>query len=164
MGTWNIGFLILFFLIVFYVAGLIYMSIVWQLANTVSVLEDSYGFEAMKRSRQLIKGKVGVTVFIFLVLVFFHIVVQGAFQKLVVHGLPDMVSRVAYGIVCLFLHATLVLYGHVFHTIIYLVCKSYHNENIDKLALSGHLEAYSDHQEYVPLKGQEDVEPGELMV
>ncbi|KAM7511168.1 hypothetical protein LguiB_010043 [Lonicera macranthoides] len=34
----------------------------------------------------------------------------------------------------------LILFGLVFQTIIYFVCKSYHHENIDKSALSNHLE------------------------
>ncbi|KAJ9675124.1 hypothetical protein PVL29_024179 [Vitis rotundifolia] len=164
MAPSNTGFLILFFLVVFYLVGLVYMSIVWQLANTVSVLEDSYGIEAMKRSRELIKGKVGVAVFIFFKLGFFNIVIQAAFQRLVVHGESlDMINRAEYAIICFLLHVMLVLFGHALHTIIYLVCKSYHNENIDKLALSDHLEAYSDHQDRVPLKG-DDVKPGQLLV
>ncbi|KAL6316393.1 hypothetical protein AAG906_018096 [Vitis piasezkii] len=159
----NTGFLILFFLVIFYLVGLVYMSIVWQLANTVSVLEDSYGIEAMKRSRELIKGKVGVAVFIFFKLGFFNIIIQAAFQRLVVHGESlGMINRAEYAIICFLLHVMLVLFGHALHTIIYLVCKSYHNENIDKLALSDHLEAYSDHQDHVPLKG-EDVKPGQLL-
>ncbi|KAL6315743.1 hypothetical protein AAG906_007167 [Vitis piasezkii] len=151
MAPSNTGFLILFFLVIFYLVGLVYMSIVWQLANTVSVLEDSYGIEAMKRSRELIKGKVGVAVFIF-----FKLEAGGAWESL------GMINRAEYAIICFLLHVMLVLFGHALHTIIYLVCKSYHNENIDKLALSDHLEAYSDHQDHVPLKG-EDVKPGQLL-
>ena len=164
MEPTNTGFLILFFLVVFYLVGLVYMSIVWQLANTISVLEDSYGIEAMKRSSELIKGKTGVTVFIFFKLGFSYIIIQAVFQRLVVHGESlDMINRAVYAIICFLFHVKLVLFGHALHTIIYLVCKSYHNENIYKLALSDHLEAYSDHQDYAPLKG-EDVKPGQLSV
>ena len=164
MAPSNTGFLILLFLVIFYLVGLVYMSIVWQLANTVSVLEDSYGIEAMKRSSELIKGKTGVTVFIFFKLGFSYIIIQAAFQRLVVHGESlDMINRAVYAIICFLFHVKLVLFGHALHTIIYLVCKSYHNENIYKLALSDHLEAYSDHQDYAPLKG-EDVKPGQLSV
>ncbi|KAL6315745.1 hypothetical protein AAG906_007170 [Vitis piasezkii] len=147
MAPTNTGFLILFFLVIFYLVGLVYMSIVWQLANTVSVLEESYGIEAMKRSTG-----------------FSYIIIQAAFQRLVVHGESlDMINRAVYAIICFLFHVKLVLFGHALHTIIYLVCKSYHNENIYKLALSDHLEAYSDHQDYAPLKG-EDVKPGQLSV
>ncbi|KAK4387356.1 hypothetical protein Sango_2342200 [Sesamum angolense] len=38
-------------------------------------------------------------------------------------------------------------------TVIYFVCKSYHHENIDKSALSDHLEVYVG--DYVPLKGKD---------
>lgn len=40
----------------FYLAGLVYISIVWHLASVVSVLEESKGFDAMRKSRLLIKG------------------------------------------------------------------------------------------------------------
>ncbi|KAK7849110.1 hypothetical protein CFP56_003771 [Quercus suber] len=38
-------------------------------------------------------------------------------------------------------------------TVLYFVCKSYHHENIDKSALSDHLEVYLG--EYVPLKAKD---------
>lgn len=40
----------------------------------------------------------------------------------------------------------------VVQTVIYLVCKSYHHENIDKSILADHLEVYLG--EYVPLNGK----------
>lgn len=49
-----IAVLILFF----YLAGLVYLSVVWHVASVVSVLEDSKGFDAMRKSRDLIKGAV----------------------------------------------------------------------------------------------------------
>jgi lysylphosphatidylglycerol synthetase-like protein (DUF2156 family) len=43
-------------IICFYLAGLVYISVIWHLASVVSVLEDSKGFHAMSKSRLLIKG------------------------------------------------------------------------------------------------------------
>ncbi|XP_062158601.1 uncharacterized protein LOC133866051 [Alnus glutinosa] len=134
-----------------YVAGLVYMAIVWQLASVVTVLEDTCGFRAMMKSKALIKGKTGVATIISLMFNISVWLVQVAFEKLVVRGESSgMVSRVAIGIICLLLLSKLTLFGLVIHTVIYLVCKSYHHENIDKPALSDHLEVNLG--EYVPLK------------
>ncbi|GMI82963.1 hypothetical protein like AT4G19950 [Hibiscus trionum] len=68
---------------------------------------------------------------------------QIAFKRLVVEGTSiGMVSRVVYAIVCLLLLCTTILFGLVIQTLVYFVCKSYHHENIDKSALSDHLEVY----------------------
>ncbi|KAJ9675119.1 hypothetical protein PVL29_024174 [Vitis rotundifolia] len=149
----NVGMSILLVVVVLYLMGLLYMSVVWQLASTISVLEDSYGFEAMKRSNQLIKGKVGVSTLIFLKLGLLHYVLQKALERVVVNGESlGMVNRVAYANVCLSLFLLVGLFERVIQTIIYFVCKSYHHEGVDKLALSDHLQVYT--QEYsLPLKG-----------
>uniref|UniRef100_A0A7N2RAW8 Uncharacterized protein n=1 Tax=Quercus lobata TaxID=97700 RepID=A0A7N2RAW8_QUELO len=86
---------------ILYFVGFVYMTIVWQLASVVTVLEDTYGFGAMIKSKALIRGKMVVAVL----------------------------------------------------TVLYFVCKSYHHENIDKSALSDHLEVYLG--EYVPLKAKD---------
>ncbi|XP_065631902.1 uncharacterized protein LOC111984331 [Quercus suber] len=86
---------------ILYFVGFAYMTIVWQLASVVTVLEDTYGFGAMIKSKALIEGKMGVAAL----------------------------------------------------TVLYFVCKSYHHENIDKSALSDHLEVYLG--EYVPLKAKD---------
>ena len=149
----NVGMSILLVVVVLYLMGLLYMSVVWQLASTISVLEDSYGFQAMKRSNQLIKGKVGVSTLIFLNLGLLHYVLQKALERVVVNGESlGMVNRVAYANVCLSLFLLLGLFERVIQTIIYFVCKSYHHERVDKLALSDHLQVYT--QEYsLPSKG-----------
>ncbi|XP_011027399.1 PREDICTED: uncharacterized protein LOC105127717 isoform X2 [Populus euphratica] len=79
-------------LLVLYFMGFVYMIIVWQLASSVSVLEEACGFKAMTKSRALIK-------------------------------------------------------------VIYFVCKSNHHENIEKSALSDHLDVY--HGEHVPLNSKD---------
>ncbi|KAL6316507.1 hypothetical protein AAG906_018210 [Vitis piasezkii] len=138
----NVGLVILSVVVVLYLMGFLYMSIVWQLASTISVLEDSCGFQAMKKSNQLIRGKVGMATFIFL-----KLGLGGA------AGEPlGMVNRVAFANVCLSLLSLLSLFERVIQTVIYFVCKSHHHENIDKLALSDHLQVYTQDY-YIPLKG-----------
>jgi hypothetical protein len=137
---------------ILYAVGFVYMVIVLQLANVVTVLEDARGFHALSRSKALIKGKMGVSTILLLMFNISVWLVQVAFQKLVVDGGESLglVNRVAIGIICLLLLFNLNLFWLAIQTVIYLVCKSYHHENIDKFALSDHLEAYLG--EYVPLK------------
>lgn len=137
-----------------YLAGFVYMTIVWQLASVVTVLEDSCGVGAMVKSKALLKGKMWVAAIVFLMLNVSSILIQVAFERLVVRGESlGNFCRVAYGIMCFLLLFKLILFGLVIQTVIYFVCKSYHHENIDKSALSDHLEVYLG--DYVPLKAKD---------
>ncbi|KAG6624330.1 hypothetical protein I3843_16G020700 [Carya illinoinensis] len=139
---------------ILYLVGFVYMTIVWQLASVVTVLEDSYGVRAMLKSKALLKGKMLVATVIFFKLNISLAIIQIAFRKLVVHGWRlGMASRLGYGIISLLLLFMLLLFGLVIQTVIYFVCKSYHHENIDKSTLSDHLEVYLG--EYVPLKAKD---------
>lgn len=145
---------ILYVILGFYVVGHFYLSVIWHLASVVSVLEESCGFAAMIKSQALIKGKMLVTAVIFFVMNISLFLVRMVFWRLVVHGWSlGTGSRVLFGIFCFLLLFKLMLFGLVIQTVIYFVCKSYHHENIDKSALSDHLEVYLG--EYVPLKSKD---------
>ncbi|EEF42038.1 uncharacterized protein LOC8270420 [Ricinus communis] len=140
--------------LVLYFVGVVYLGIIWQLASVVSVLEEACGVKAMIKSRQLIRGKIWIAAIINFTLNLSLFIIQAVFERLVVHGRSlNMVNRVSYGIICFLLLFKLFLFGLVIHTVIYFVCKSYHHENIDKSALSDHLEVYLG--EYVPLKSKD---------
>jgi hypothetical protein len=119
------------------------------------VLEDLYGFKSMVKSKELIKGKMGLSIFIFLVLNVSFVLIRLVFKVVVVNGTWcfGYVDRTAYGILSLLLLSLLFLFGLVLQTVLYLVCKSYHHENIDKSALADHLEVYLG--EYVPLTAKD---------
>ncbi|KAJ8625479.1 hypothetical protein MRB53_034009 [Persea americana] len=137
----------------FYFVGFVYISLVWHLASVVSVLEDSYGISAMQKSRDLIRGKVWVSAAVFLQLNLVFIAIHIMFSVMVVHGMRvGIVGKIGYGVLFLVLLAGFMLIGLVVQTVIYLVCKSYHHENIDKSILADHLEVYLG--EYVPLNGK----------
>ncbi|GMP79646.1 hypothetical protein CsSME_00035108 [Camellia sinensis var. sinensis] len=146
---------VLIIMVRLYAIGFFYLTIVWQIASVVSVLEDSYGFKAMIKSKNLIKGKMWITIVIFFKLNFAMVAIEILFEKLVVHGgeSVSVAGRVGFGILCLFLLLTLFLFGLVIQTVIYFVCKSYHHENIDKSTLSDHLEVYLG--EDVPLTAKD---------
>lgn len=156
VDTFLIDAIILVIMLVIYMAGFIYMTVIWNLASVVSVLEDSYGIKAMMKSKELIKGKMLVTVVIFLKLNLSMAAIRILFDEYVVHGSRIMLGflhRIGFGMICLLLLFKVILFGLVIQTIIYFVCKSYHHEKIDKSVLSDHLEVYLG--EYVPLKSKD---------
>lgn len=146
--------MILIILLVLYLVGLVYISVIWHLASVVSVLEESYGLNAMIKSQDLIKGKIGISMVILVIVNIFFFGIEFAFEWFVVlgHG-GGLVFRIGVGIVCLALLSMLILFGLIIQTIIYFICKSYHHENIDKSSLADHLEVYLG--EYVPLKSKD---------
>ncbi|KEH35395.1 hypothetical protein MtrunA17_Chr3g0125721 [Medicago truncatula] len=137
---------------ILYFVGLVYLNVVWQLANVVTVLEDSYGFEAMMKSKELIKGKMGLSIFITLQFNFCFFVIRFLFGMLVVNGWKwfelSLMSRITIGFVCFLFLSHLFLLILIMQTVLYFVCKSYQNESIDKCSPS--LEHVKVHQgEYV---------------
>ncbi|XAR62418.1 hypothetical protein NMG60_11017163 [Bertholletia excelsa] len=139
---------------ILYACGFVYLTVVWQLASVVSVLEDSKGFKAMVKSKNLIKGKAWVAIAIFLMLIVCLIGIEAIFELLVVHGGEfGVVGRVGFGAICCLLMFKLVLFGLVVQTVIYFVCKSYHHESIDRSSLSTHLEVYLG--DYVRLRAKD---------
>ncbi|KAI3972019.1 hypothetical protein MKW92_040177 [Papaver armeniacum] len=125
------GFHILFHIyIVIYAAGLAYIGVIWHLASVVSVLDQSYGYKAILKSKALIK-------------LFF-----------ISHGRIGVMGKVGLGIFRFLLLSFCIQFALVIQTVVYFVCKSYHHENIDKSCLAEHLEAYN----YVPLNEDGDIQ------
>ncbi|XP_031116829.1 uncharacterized protein LOC116020499 [Ipomoea triloba] len=154
MGPRGFGLFGALLLTLMYMAGFVYITVIYHLASVVSVLEDVHGLEAIIKSKGLIKGKLGISAIIFMLLNTLFFGIQTGFEYFVVLGYGGGFSgRVGYGIVFVLLLAILMLLGLTVQTIIYLICKSYHHENIDKSSLSDHLEDF--HGEYVPLKSKD---------
>ncbi|KAK9293264.1 hypothetical protein L1049_021255 [Liquidambar formosana] len=157
----GIGLTVFVLLLILYLMGLVYMSIIWQLASVVTVLEDSYGIQAMKRSKALVKGKMGVAIGIFLLLNLFFGGTLLTFEIFGVYAFEGIIIRMGFGIGCLLLLVWLILIGLTLQTVLYFVCKSYHHEIIDKSSLEYRLEVYLG--EYVDLKAN-NVQLGECHV
>ncbi|CAN6543514.1 unnamed protein product [Malus baccata var. baccata] len=154
MGNSDAGVIIGFFLLIVYFLGFVYLTLIWQLASVVSVLEEARGIKAMAKSKALLKGNMWVATIIFFKLNVLGALLQFGFQQLVMRGRSfGLVDRVAYGVICLLLLFKLILFGLVIQTVLYFVCKSYHHENIDKSLLSDHLEVYLG--DYVPLRSKD---------
>ena len=132
-----------------YIIGFVYITTVCQLASAVTILEESSGIEAMKRSRNLIKGKFRMALSLFFMSNVLVWTIEFVFYNLVVSGLVSgMWKRALIAMFCLALLVTVYLYGLVLQTISYFVCKSYHNEIIDKPTLSQLLGEYERLYEY----------------
>ncbi|KAI3903654.1 hypothetical protein MKW98_032308 [Papaver atlanticum] len=155
------GFHILFHInIVIYTSGLAYIGVIWHLASVVSVLEESYGYKAILKSKALIKGKTSIALVVFIELQISFMVVLSTFEILVTHGRIGVMGKVSLGIFCFLLLSFFIHFALVIQTVVYFVCKSYHQEHIDKSCLAEHLEAY----DYVPLTEDRDIQLEEYEV
>ncbi|KAI4310793.1 hypothetical protein MLD38_035743 [Melastoma candidum] len=142
-------------LVILCVVGFAYLCIIWYLGSVISVLEDQKGIQAMVKAKDLFMGKRRVISFVFLLLGFIFQGIQNMFWYLVEFEL-NSAFHVGIGILCLFLLTILFLLGLVVQTVIYFVCKSYHYELVDKLALTEHLEAFLPNYDH--LKEIKDVQ------
>ncbi|XP_042002528.1 uncharacterized protein LOC121751799 [Salvia splendens] len=67
-----------------YLIEFLYITIIWHVVTVVSVLEESYGINAMTKSQDLIKGKMGVAFAVFMVIGVCFFAIQLMFEMLVV--------------------------------------------------------------------------------
>ncbi|MCO5604071.1 hypothetical protein L7F22_058228 [Adiantum nelumboides] len=138
-----------------FAAALFHFTCIFNLASVISVLEDSNGIRALKKSNFLIKGKRFVAYGLYaLYLIFTSAVVVGFdFASI---NLSSAALEVLIAIVFAVLLAFVDQLGIVVFTILYFTCKAYHHEGIDMLALSEHLGAYAG--EYVNLRASVQME------
>ncbi|XP_056159069.1 uncharacterized protein LOC115682448 [Syzygium oleosum] len=135
-----LGITVAVIVLILFVIGFVYITMIWQLASVISVLEDVYGRKAMVKSKRLMKGKMGLSVWCFLGVLVCAVLVQALFECFVVLDLVPIAIKIGVGLICLLLLSMVVLFDLVVQTVIYFVCKSYHHENIDNSSLPDHLE------------------------
>ncbi|XP_026458466.1 uncharacterized protein LOC113358976 [Papaver somniferum] len=127
--------ILLLFLSVFYFIGLVYVTLIYNVATVVCVLEKDYGRKAFGRSRKLIKGKRWVSFFVYLILDIVFVGILVAYSLLVVNGNRlSLVGKVFVAIGCYLLMTVLLHFYFVIQTVIYFKCKSHHNESISDVA------------------------------
>lgn len=150
---YSLGFAIGVILLILHLIGFVYITIIWHLASVISVLEDSYGKEAMIKSKEFIKCKMGTGIAVSLLIFVCFLGNQLGFQIFVVIGLGgDGELRIGVAILCLIFLLKVILFGLVAQTVLYFVCKSCHHENIQKSSLADIL---GFNGEYVPLKARD---------
>ncbi|KAK1435551.1 hypothetical protein QVD17_01317 [Tagetes erecta] len=148
------GYVMFWVLFILYSIGFIYITAIWQLASVVTVLESSYGLQAMMKGNGLLKGKKLLSWFVFFVL---YCVFAGILILFYIFTWNFTFFSIIIGVVCLFLLMNMFLVGYVAQTMLYLVCKSYHREPIDKVGLSTQLGGYLE----PVFKPNKDVELGQ---
>ncbi|KAG6398171.1 hypothetical protein SASPL_139626 [Salvia splendens] len=160
VDTKNVGLFVFSILVVFtlFLGVHVYISALWHLASVVSVLEPLYGFAAMKKSYELLRGRT----YIGFSIVFGYLticgVINGIFASIVVHGGDDygVFTRIMVGGFLVGVLVIVNLIGLLAQSVFYYVCKSYHHQTIDKSVLYDHLGGYLG--EYVPLKSSIQME------
>ncbi|KAK1280850.1 hypothetical protein QJS04_geneDACA018545 [Acorus gramineus] len=136
----------------------VYITALWHLASVISVLEPVCGLAAMRKSRELLRGRTRMAA----ALVFFYLsacgFVGGVFGTVVVRGGEDygVFTRILVGGLLVGVLVVVNLVGFLVQSVFYYVCKSYHHQSIDKSALYDHLGGYLG--EYVPLKSSIQME------
>lgn len=138
--------------LVLYFVGLLYLVVVLQLSGVVSALEESSGFKAMAKSRSLLKGKMATaTVVVLAIWLSFGIILwlDDAVRKMIFSESSMIMWMYVLGSLLLsFVILVFLLWKLVLGTMLYFVCKSYHHESVDMLALS-------DDQDPLPLRSSE---------
>ncbi|KAE8708520.1 putative Esterase D [Hibiscus syriacus] len=160
VNTQNVvlSFLAFMVILVLFLGVHVYIMALWHLASVVSVLEPIYGLVAMKKSYELLKGRVNMAC----ILVFGYLaicaVISGTFGTVVVHGGEryGIFWRILVGGFLVGVLVIVNLVGLLVQSVFYYVCKSYHHQGIDKSALHDHLGGYLG--EYVPLKSSIQME------
>ncbi|XP_076901325.1 uncharacterized protein LOC143555703 [Bidens hawaiensis] len=125
---------ILLLVLALYMFGFMFYCIVFHLAIAVSILETSYGKNAIFKATYLMTGKKKAALMISFVLyeclVF---IVYVMYMHLSMYNDLELalVWRVVIAIVCGVLVVMIFLVIMVTQTVLYLVCKSYHHEAIE---------------------------------
>ncbi|KAI6691866.1 hypothetical protein NL676_019576 [Syzygium grande] len=120
-----------FILLILFLSGLVYISVILDLAGVISVLEDIYGLQAVFKSKNLIKGKTRISIAIKLLLTIGSMAIGIVFDVFMANGYGSGFLRLGDAV----LGFLFLLFGLITQTVIYLVCRSYHDENIKKSAL-----------------------------
>ncbi|OMO95892.1 hypothetical protein CCACVL1_05195 [Corchorus capsularis] len=153
-----LSFLAFLIILVLFLGVHVYITALWHLASVVSVLEPLYGLGAMKKSYELLQGRVKMA----FILVFGYLaicgLIGGIFGTVVVHGGESygVFARIVVGGFLVGVLVIVNLVGLLVQSVFYYVCKSYHHQGIDKIALHDHLGGYLG--EYVPLKSSIQME------
>lgn len=151
-------FVSLFTVCILFLVVHVYITALWHLASVVSVLEPIYGWAAMKKSYELLKGRTGMAFsFVFWYLMVCSII-NSVFGGIVVHGgsAYGVFQRIVFGGFLVGVLVIVNLVGLLVQSVFYYVCKSFHHQGIDKMALNDHLGGYLG--EYVPLKSSIQME------
>ncbi|KAM0036812.1 hypothetical protein Hdeb2414_s0014g00430761 [Helianthus debilis subsp. tardiflorus] len=95
---------ILIFVAIFFITFYIYLSVVWSLAIAVSVVEDSYGYSALGKAKELVNGKRvhGFLLNLFFILVLVVICIIGSKLSPAMPIVGGVIQTLLIGIISMF--------------------------------------------------------------
>ncbi|KAL2650373.1 hypothetical protein R1flu_018501 [Riccia fluitans] len=137
-------------LLAVFIGLLVYILLIWDMAGVVSVLEESFGLGALKKSVQVLKGKRATGIALVVLFWLPNFIVSVQFQSQVVNSTGSLWGRISYAALLISLFSALWMMSVIVKSVLYFVCKAYHHESVDRYALSDHLDGYLG--EYMPLK------------
>ncbi|KAI3854724.1 hypothetical protein MKW92_008054 [Papaver armeniacum] len=118
------------------------VTALWHLASVISVVEPNvYGLAAMKKSKQLLRGRTKIA----LELASFYLVATWIVEKVFGYAMQFPVHfmvKLLLGLLCLFMLVAVNLTGILVQSVFYFACKSHHNQVVDKKVLYDHLCGY----------------------
>ncbi|KAI3945320.1 hypothetical protein MKW92_043894 [Papaver armeniacum] len=127
---------IIYLLVHYYVLSL------WNLASVISVVEPNlYGLAAMKKSKQLLRGRVKVAVEL-VNLYFTATFVVGKVFGYAMSFPVHCMAKLLLGLLCLFLLVSVNLTALLVQSVFFFACKSHHKQVVDKKVLYHHLCGY----------------------
>ncbi|GMN21294.1 hypothetical protein TIFTF001_050128 [Ficus carica] len=112
-----------------FILVLIYLQVNWALASAVVVAESTWGFEALKRSKILVKGRRGLALFLCLVFMFWYVVLEKSTTStsLLVTDEPKCLFLFVMAVqivVTSSFKSMFMLFQMVLNTVIYVYCKA----------------------------------------
>ncbi|GJZ61561.1 hypothetical protein Tco_0617698 [Tanacetum coccineum] len=121
----------------------LYLITIWEIASVVSVLEDSCGLKAAIKASELMNGKKKVALRVSYMLYLFMGVVVYVYMAFYMYnnGALGKVWGVIFAVICGAMFVIGFLVTIVAQTMLYLVCKSHHQETVDLGSLSTYLGA-----------------------
>ncbi|KAF5807583.1 hypothetical protein HanXRQr2_Chr05g0235291 [Helianthus annuus] len=126
-GYSGLGGVVIIIILILYAYGFLYLMVVCQLASVVTVLENIYGFSALKKGKNLAKGKKAVGMGIAVVLNGILVGVIIVYLLFVEYGHEvyklALIWRVVIGIACGLMLLVLFLMFIVTQTVFYLVVR-----------------------------------------
>ncbi|WZZ43852.1 hypothetical protein YC2023_040111 [Brassica napus] len=123
-----------FVLLVLFLLFASYLAIVWYLSMVISVLEETYGIQALGEAAKIVKG---MKPKLFLLNIFYGLLIFGLAQivtlvSLVVDRSQSFVVTLAIGLV-LVVSAFVGMFLLMTYTVAYFQCKSPHGQDVESL-------------------------------
>ncbi|KAI3855226.1 hypothetical protein MKX03_026084 [Papaver bracteatum] len=119
-----------------------YVLALWNLDSVISVVEPNlYGLASMKKSKQLLQGRVKVAlelVNLYFTATLIVRMVSGYAMQFPVH----FMVKLLLGLLCFFLLVSVNLTSLLVQSVFYFSCKSHHNQVVDNKVLYDHLCGY----------------------